>query len=412
VSTSEKKIKMEGLQVGMYVSRVDRPWSEMPTLVEGLVIQNSEDIDMLNENCKYVYVDTSKGKDVSPMYWIQSEAAPVEESKVIVDRGKSEYDLLRKETYETIESLDQELDTATEIHSEVSSKIGQTFDDLEQNKEINIAALKDAVSHTVNSVVRNPTAFKLVLELKKTDKYSYNHALGTSVWCAQFGRQLGLDKDSIQELALGGLVLDIGKTKLPESILNKKGSLSKEEVIQLRSHVDQAVQILIQNEEVPHNVMRMVATHHERGDGSGYPLGLENKDIPIYGRIAGIVDSFDAMTSVRPFGPPVYSPHEAISKLYDLRGTLFQADLVEQFIQTVGLYPTGSLVELNTGQVGVVTAINGLKRLRPTVMLVLDEDKKPLDEFESINLSEQQDYTVKKALKYGAYGIKMDELFL
>jgi len=412
VSGSEKKIKMEGLQVGMYVSRVDRPWSEMPTLVEGLHINTNDDIDMLLEYCQYVYVDVSKGKDVSPMYWIQSEVVVEDGSPAMIDRGRSEYELLRKETYDTIEPLEEELDTATEIHSEVSSKIGQTFDDLEQNKEINIAALKDAVSHTVNSVVRNPTAFKLVLELKKTDKYSYNHALGTSVWCAQFGRQLGLDKDSIQELALGGLVLDIGKTKLPESVLNKRGNLNKDEMGLLRSHVDQAIQILIQNDEVPHNVMRMVATHHERADGSGYPLGIENKDIPIYGRIAGIVDSFDAMTSVRPFGPPVYSPHEAISKLYDLRGSLFQADLVEQFIQTVGLYPTGSLVELNTGHVGVVTAINGLKRLRPTVMLVLNENKEPMDEFDSINLSEQQEYTVKKALKYGAYGIKMDELFL
>ena len=158
----------------------------------------------------------------------------------------------------------------------------------------------------------------------------------------------------------------------------------------------------------------MVATHHERANGNGYPQGLKNTEIPMFGRIAGIVDSFDAMTNPRHYtDEDPLSPHEAISELYNLRGTLFQEELVEQFIQTVGLYPTGSLVELSTGEVGAVIAINGLRRLRPTVMLLLDSNKEPLEQFRMVDLSDADDsLTVKGALPYGAYGIDMKEVFL
>ncbi len=409
-NSSEIKIKLEGLQIGMYVSRADRAWADLPIKLEGVVIQSNDEIDMLNQYCDYVYVDSSKGRSPSPMYWIVDDRK--DQHHEITDLGKNEYEILRKENYDTLESLSNELDTAKNVYNEVSRQINQTFSNLKQNKDFNFVDLKEAVSQTVNSVVRNPTALKLVMALQRSDNYSYNHALSSSVWCAQFGRQLGLEKKSINELALGGLLLDIGKIQISDALLNKKGNLEADEVKELRSHVDYAVQILIGEADLSNNIMRMVSSHHERADGSGYPLGILNKEIPIYGRIAGIVDSFDAMTSKRPFTSVMFSPHEAISILYELRGTLFQADLVEQFIQTVGMYPTGTLVELNTGEIGVVTAINGLKRLKPTVMLILDENKKPHEEFNSLNLSKDDDHFILHTLKHGAYGIKMDELFL
>ncbi len=165
---------------------------------------------------------------------------------------------------------------------------------------------------------------------------------------------------------------------------------------------------------LPLGVMQMIATHHERFDGSGYPQGLDNHKIPLFGRIAGIVDSFDAMTSRRPYvsdGP--LSPHDAVNELYEIRGTKFQSELVEQFIQTVGVYPTGSLVELNTGEVGAVVATNGLRRLRPSVMLLLDENKQPISPFRYVNLFKLGDeVAVLHGLPSGAFGINMDELFL
>lgn len=407
---SEVKIKLEGLQVGMYVSRIDRPWMDIPIQLEGMMIQNNDDIDMIKTYCEHVYIDTSKGRSPSPMYWVFDQ--PEDTKSGIVDLGSNEFTVLRKEHYQETKSMEEELHVAQEIYQSVNKKISSTFDSIRVDKKLDVELIQEAVISTVESVLRNPAAFKLVLELKKSDEYAYNHALGTSVWCAQFGRHLGLEKQHINELAMGGLLLDIGKTQIPETLLNKEGQLNRQEIELFRSHVDKGIRILIQTEDIPHNVMRMVATHHERFDGSGYPEGLQDKQIPIYGKIAGLADSFDAMTCIRPFQKRAHSPHEAISDLYNLRGKLFSADLVEQFIQTVGVYPTGSLVELNSGEVGIVFSVNGLKRLRPTVMLILDKNKKPLDNFYPVNLSQQTEYSIKSALERGAYGINMNDLFL
>jgi hypothetical protein len=129
----------------------------------------------------------------------------------------------------------------------------------------------------------------------------------------------------------------------------------------------------------------MIRTHHERHNGSGYPRGLSAEKIPLFGRIAGIVDAYDAITSQRPFCRPLPA-FEAIEQLYQWRGIDFQTELVEQFIQVVGIYPVGSLVELSNGSVGVVIGQNEHYRLRPLIMVLLDADKQLLDEFHELDL--------------------------
>jgi hypothetical protein len=163
-------------------------------------------------------------------------------------------------------------------------------------------------------------------------------------------------------------------------------------------------------------VVEAIATHHERHDGSGYPKGLIGSAIPVFGRILGIVDSYDAMTSIRPYAA-ARSPHDAINELYRQRDKLYQPELVEQFIQSCGIYPIGTLVELSNGQVGVITEIHSLKRLLPRVMLLLAEDKRPLQRFREIDLSQMdQDYpsrlTIKAGMPNGAFGLDAVELFL
>ncbi len=406
---NEVKIKLEGLQIGMYVSRTDREWSDLPVHFEGFLISSNQEIDMLSEYCNAVYIDTSKGSKASPFYLIQDSKV---DRRKNIDLGKNEYTILRKENYKTISSLKEELHSAKYIYGEIEKQISKVFDNLEQGHVVETYDLEEAVSQSVDSILRNPTAFKLFLEMKNANNSSYSRALIASVWSAQFGRHLGLEKQSIDELALGGLLMDIGKSRIPENLLEKDGDLTAEEFIILRSHVNYSIEILIKCENIPNNVMRMVSSHHERADGTGYPLGLMNKDIPIFGRIAGIVDSFDAMTSKSPFGSVMLSPHQAISDLYRQRGNLFQADLVEQFIQTVGIYPTGTMVELSTGEVAVVTTISAVHRLRPSVILILDKNKQLYKEFNSIDLSREKDKHIKWDLKHGVYGINMDELFL
>lgn len=421
MSESELKTSIDGLAVGMYVIRLDRPWLETPFPMQGVRIESSADIELLRRYASYVFVDIEKGPSPPPQYWItggpeQFKLQGSAQATIQVDYKKTddEYAKLKKCFYEIKSTLDNELGNAHEIKDKVDASLKKVMADLRKGKALDIELVKQGVEATVDSILRNPSAFSLLLQLEKSDEYSYVHSLSTSVWCAQFGRHLGLERREIINLALGGMLLDIGKVKLPQTLLHKREAISPEERSLIHHHVDHSLRILAATKLIPTDVMRMVATHHERADGSGYPEGLENDSIPIYGRIAGIVDSYDAMTTKRPYTDDVYSPHEAINELYRCRGAYFQAELVEQFIQTVGLYPTGSLVEFNTGEVGVILEVNDLKRLFPTVMLVLDKDKRPLGEFRTVNLSKDigSDLRISRALPSGAHGIKMDQLFL
>ncbi|TCK17876.1 HD-GYP domain-containing protein (c-di-GMP phosphodiesterase class II) [Thiogranum longum] len=431
----EVKTSVDGLQVGMYVARLDRPWLKTSFALQGLAIRSKEDIERLRKVCNYVYVDTEQGDSPDPRFWIvregtrkygappTSSGSPKETPGKATDSKKTDnvFTRLRTKIYQDVKPIKEEMQAAQDAHVRLQEDLTQAMGDLRNSRDLDIDALNKSISVVVNSIIRAPGAMMLVIKLKQFDDTTYSRALGTSVWCATFGRHLGLEKSAIEQLALGGLLLDIGKSDVPVELLRKPGKLTEEEFAILRKHVDQGVRLLSRSsvsakpgDRLPREVLQMVATHHERANGNGYPQGLMNDEIPMFGRIAGIVDSFDAMTNPRHYSDDdPMSPHAAINELYDLRGTLFQAELVEQFIQTVGLYPTGSLVELSNGEVGAVIAINGLRRLRPTVMLLLDSNKEPLEHFRLVDLSETDDsLSVTGALPYGAYGIDMKEVFL
>ena len=422
VNSREVKTSIEGLQVGMYVTRLDKPWIETPFALEGFLIRRPNDIQLLRRYAAFAFVDVERGPAPDPKYWtsvkLENLSLEGEPESLWTEPPKpprkNEYDKLRKTFYQVQQDLSTELKAAEKIKARLEHDLRNAFSNLHANGTVDIDQLREGVKDSVGSILRNPSAMALLVELGKTDDYSYGHALSTSIWCAQFGRHLGLDRADIEALALGGLLLDVGKIKLPPELLNKPSEISLEESLQIQKHVVHSLEILKKSGDVDPKVMQMVATHHERHNGKGYPRGLAKAKIPMFGRIAGIVDSYDAMTTKRPYSQVTYTPNDAIVELYEMRDDSFQAELVEQFIQTVGLYPTGSLVELNTGKVAVVLEVNDLKRLYPTVMLLLDRDKKPLDDFKTVNLMEVPDgkRKVEKALPTGAHGINLNELFI
>jgi len=422
----EVKTSVNELDIGMFVSRLDRPWIKTPFALEGVQIASRADIENIRKYCNYVYVDIEQGDSPDPRYWILTEEPHTQlfgspqsmESKAAQEKDKAEYAALRKTTYQSSTKFKDEVKIAQNASDKLTANYKTLLVDLERGRDLDIHAVENGISDMVESVIRNPTAMMWIVHLKKMDEYTYSRSLGTSVWCATFGRHLGLDKSSINILATGGLLLDLGKSRLPQELLKKAGKLTDNEMDCMHDHVDLGIKLLANtdasNKKLNIDIMQMVASHHERADGSGYPQGIKDENIPLFGKIAGIVDSYDAMTSERPYvlGPP-RPPHDAIAELYKLRGTKFQAELVEQFIQTVGLYPTGSLVELTTGEVGVIVAINGLRRLRPTVMLLLDENKDLYEVFKHLNLSRMDGgVEVSCGLPSGAYGINMEELFI
>jgi HD-GYP domain-containing protein (c-di-GMP phosphodiesterase class II) len=394
----------------MFVSRLDKPWLDAPFPMHGVKVANDRDIAMLRRVCSHVWVDTSRGESPDPRY-LAFETTRAD------GREPTEVERLRKVSWTVEADFKAELAEASQVNSDLENSIAEVMNDLQEGRQLDLERLKDGVNAMIESILRNPSAFVWLREMKQRDRYSYQHALGCAVWAASFGRHLGLEREELRLLALGGMLCDIGKAKLSQELLVKPSALEPDEMAQMRDHVRLSLDILGQNPGLAPEILEIVATHHERYDGSGYPHGLQKDEIPIFGRIMGIVDSYDAMTSSRPYAPG-RSPHEAINELYRQRGTLFQPELVEQFIQNCGIYPTGTLVELSSGQVAVITEVHSLKRLRPRLMLLLGPDKTPLDRFRELDLGKVDrgedglPLTIKRGLPNGAFGLDPIELFL
>jgi len=387
----------------MFVSRLDRPWLETSFPFQGLRLRSVSDIERLKKHASYVYVDVGKG------------LRPAKFAIVPDDRqqgGAYEYQRLHRQDYQESSDFGEELPQAERLHRELSRNVAEVMDRLRSGDQINIEPLRQGIGEMVESILRNPHAVLWVNRVKETDSYTFRHLIGASIWCGVFGRYLGLEKQELKQLALSGLLADVGKSMLPKALLDAPRRLSAEEREIVRTHVDHSVRILAKQGSLPAQVLRTVATHHERWDGSGYPIGLRGTETPVFGRVVGLVDTFEAMTSPRPYRRALV-PHDAIGELYEERGTVFQPELVEQFIQASGIFPTGSLVELSTGEVAVVIGLNGMRRLRPKLMVLLDADKQPLDEFVPLDLSaERPEVFIRQGLPPGAFGISTDELFL
>ena len=194
--------------------------------------------------------------------------------------------------------------------------------------------------------------------------------------------------------------------------------MSASQTKEVRKHVKKGLDILRKSGQLSPDVLEMVATHHERYDGSGYPRGIKGMDIPVFGRIAGLVDSYDAMITERPHAKP-RSSFEAMQEIADLKDQHFQGELVEQFMQAIGLFPTGSVVELNSGEIGVVVQQNATRRLRPKEILVLDDQGNRHEKLVVLDLAKyvndgenKSDLWIANELQPGAHGIQPNEYFL
>lgn len=423
------EIPVAHLKLGLYVSRLDRPWIESPFLFQGFEVTSEEELAQLRQLCKTVHVEVTVAEAASLKAAMAcvSKAQPQAEpdARRPVAPADNLSDLAanpgaRRDSVPAKDSvpLRQELSTARAIHSNAKDAVAQMLDRMRKGRTLDVPQLETVVDSMVESVFRNRDAMGWLARMKNVDDYLYGHSLAVSVWSLAFGRHLGLDRDTLKAVGMGAMLLDIGKTKIAAELLKKPEQPTDAEWKILRAHVDHGLELLQAAPGVDPRVVAMVATHHERYDGSGYPKGLAKDDIPMVGRIAGIVDCYDAMTSARSYAKPK-STYDAVRELKRLSDVWFQGELVELFIQAVGVFPTGTLVELNTGEVGVVVGQNRFRRLRPEIMLILDAQKKVRQDFVIVDLQNYDEKSgsgpslwVSHGLEPGAYGIDPTEYFL
>lgn len=420
----------------MYVARLDRPWLETPFLFQGFPITTTADIEKLKQYCEYVYVDQTLS-ETTPSARMRQQSASLTDARKpgllsrLLARLKGSFGIQSKystelsgeaegpgSVYQDQVSLIDELASARHTHDKAQSIISEMMSGLRTGGRLDLDVVQSVVAPMVDSVLRNNDALAWLSRLRSKDDYSYGHSIATSVYTIVLGRHIGYSREELHQIGLGGLLLDIGKTRLPAELLKKVEKLTDEEMLQVRSHVGHSVDILEKTPGMDPVVIEMVRTHHERRNGEGYPHGLTGDEIPMFGQIGGLCDAFDAMTSVRPYADTM-SAYEAMRKLLAVAGSEFKSELVEQFIQCIGMFPTGSLVELSTGEIGIVIAQNKLRRLRPVVMVILDAKKKPLQKFKRVDMredSEDEDGNlalwIRWGLEPGAYGVDPSDYYL
>lgn len=433
------EVAVERLQVGMYVSALDRPWLETPFLLQGFYIEKPEDIQVIGKYCTYVHVDVVKGKrqfDYARIAGVPAQPGRASRAPVQISREASEDAILGlRRTAERQRSLEamfpnrklrhyqdkvgakEELVVAKRVYQDLNYCMQDLVLHFKGSSEVDVGLVKSAVDPMIDSVVRNPDACMWLARLKNSDSYTYKHSIGASIWAVALGRQIGLPAVDLKTLAIGTMLCDIGKLRLPDELLVKPGRLSKGEFTLVKSHVELGMESIRETEGLSRGVMDIVAYHHERFNGRGYPHKLQGTQIPVLARIAAIADCYDAMTSERAYAAAI-SPSLAVRKLYEWRDVDFQAELVEEFIQAIGLYPAGTLVELSSGEVGIVLAESRTRRLRPHLLILLDRHKQPLSRAQNLKLQEVTHdpetgaaLDILRSLSPGGFGIDPESVY-
>ena len=391
----KREVPVEQLNFGVYIHALDRPWTETPFVYQGFVLNSEAQLQALKKYCKKVFIDTDKGKDVTANPFGGGPKLPS-----VLETIKT------KVYYEEKTQVKLELPAARQAQVKTAVVLNNVFGSVQAGKALDAPRVREAVTNMTDSVVRNPDAMLLLAKMKEKGKHTLDRAMGVSIYMLTFGRFLHLPREQLDVLGMLGLLQDVGKLRLPAELLSKTEPLSEAELNVCKSHVEHSVEILEKTPGLPAELPALAALHHERVDGSGYPRGLKAGQIGLIGGIAGLIDCFDALTGQRPYGQAV-APSNALNMLYAGRNTQFDGPLVEQFIQCIGIYPVGAIVELHTAEIGVVIAPNPVMRLFPKVMVVLDSDRNPIQPTRIVDAA-----GIKRTLEKGSVEFDTSELFL
>lgn len=405
MTLEERRILVGLLQKGMFVSRLDRDWVGTPFPFQGFLIESDRDIEKLGDYCTSVFVDVAKG------------LAPAE-GLLTLERSASPVFPPRTANYVDTVSLHDEIPRARAAHAMLHKLASTLEDDVRAGRRISAESVRSAVEPMVDSLLRNADSLFWLISLMRKDDQAYLHAVNCSALAAAFGRHLALPKDVLVEMSTGGFLMDIGMATLPKTLMDPSASRSADDNLRMRDHVAAGLRVLEQAGITGSWTRDMLAHHHERHDGSGYPAGLAGNAIPLAGRIAGIIDTYDVLISDHP-NCRGDSLHGALQALYRASDKLYQGEVVEQFLQCLSVYPTGSLVELNSGEVAIVMAQNQARRLQPRVMILLDADKQPYRPYRDVDLMAlgprgdgAPPTRIVSVLERGTYGLDPAELYL
>lgn len=357
-------ISIEQLKPGMYVLEIFTGKSSLKIKSEGYILNYYGINKLVEAGATHLVVDPTKEKSIEKIDKVLTNipnhsTAPNTEDESIKSIAK---------TLESLISLEQEMSKAHKLYENAKCLQTKILADIKLGKSPDIAVLQKISDSMVSSIFRNQDALSCMSKLRSKNDYLIEHALSVSILMAIFAKHLQFKDNIIKELTLGAFLHDVGMVKVPNNILDKKTDLTAEEYQRVKQHVQDGLNILEDSPGLSHVAIKLVSEHHERVDGSGYPKGLKGDDISKYGKMMAIIDSYDAMTTDRPFKPGI-APIKAFKKLMSESPKLYDEALVSEFIQCLGVYPVGTLVKLNSGKLGLVSKLNPGKPLHPVVKI-------------------------------------------
>ncbi|WP_102795941.1 HD-GYP domain-containing protein [Bowmanella denitrificans] len=364
---------VDDLKPGMFVNQVTRQTGQLKIKTQGLVKDHGLIHKLKARGILEVEVDLSRSiiSDELTMDSPMEEESPEEPEKPQASEGET-------------------LNESHRLYEQAKTVQSKFFKKVRKGGKVSVTELMGTSADIIDSVFDNPDALCCLTLIKEKDQYLLEHSLNCSILMAVFARHLGFDKELIDELGLAGLMMDVGMATIPEDILSKPGALDGPEMQIVEGHVDFGLELLEQSELDLDVVRDVLANHHERMDGSGYPRGKSGDYLSVYARMAAIVDSYDAMTSERPWRRGM-SPTQALKRLLASSQGLLDQSLVQQFIRCVGVHPVGSLVKLKSGKLAIVVRANKVDPLCPVVMSFYSVRTNMYNEVKRLDLSKVQD---------------------
>lgn len=390
------RVPVDMLRPGLYVAELDRPWNEVPVMFQGFEIRGDDELKVLQQHCRYVYVEEQRslpyaytalavefaaaGGDLAP--------GPVEEpSAAVIERHPSKH------------GFAQRAQEAMPNREKAMEYVERAFADVRLGRALTWQEARPLVNSITEQVAHKTSAVLWLTKLAHADRQAAAHAVNVCVFATLFGLHLGLSEEQIELIGLGALLHDIGKAKLPPELLTKAGPLTADEWKAVKQHPAEGVELVFEDRSMPREVREIILMHHERIDGKGYPWGLGPKNIPDHVRIVSLANTYDSLTSERPYRA-AQPADQALQEMYNDREGTVGAELVQAFIHCLGIFPVGTVVELNNGALGLVIDSQMENRLKPTVLLVRTPDGEPYQKRLLLNLAAVPEFKQGQAQLY------------
>jgi HD-GYP domain-containing protein (c-di-GMP phosphodiesterase class II) len=373
-----KKIGVEQLRPGMYIADLGSEWLAHPFLRSSFAVKDEATIRKIVEaGVHEVYIDPAKGLDVPEAPTSQEVARDLDQQMRQVARAPAAKPRV---------TAAEEIGRAQKVHTEANQIVRNVMHDVRLGKQVSVEAVEPVVERVTESILRNGGALLSLCQVKNKDDYTFLHSVSVCTLLVAFGHAVGLDAATVRLAGIGGLLHDIGKVRMPATILNKPDRLTEGEFAVMKRHVLESRDILEQTPGIHAVSLQIAYEHHERYDGSGYAEGLKGDAISSMGQMAAICDVYDAITSNRVYHRGM-APHEALRKIFEWSKFHFNPALVHQFLRTIGIYPVGTLVMLESKRIGVVLEQCESNLLQPVVKVFYDSRQRRYLPPEEVDLS-------------------------